>query len=583
MNTEKRPTLTLRSALAWLDDNILLLLSGFLLFFIPVYPKIPLAEVLPGYIVRLRLEDLFIAFAAFVWFIQLIRRKIKLSTPLTVIMTAYLVVGLLSCFSAIYYTQTVPATNLQLEKLFLNWARRVEYFSLFFIMFSAIKKRAQAVWMTVIFVAATLTVGFYGLGQKYFLWPVYSTMNREFSKGLQLYLTPHARVQSTFGGQYDFGAFLVMALPILLVLSFYVKKIWIKIVLGIGFLVGLWGLMMTSSRSSFLAYVAAVTLLMILLAFRKGIWWSLKRLIVIYVITALFFMYFGDLLDRFAEIFKGNGAFVALQNSVTEAKKITEAPVAAPPKNSISIDDMNKAAIAAAQKQDQTTAAAVAQGVINQSDTMPAVAQLPPDVYDNIPAAVIATRSASGKEINVVIPRVFSDNAKLLGLSAAIRLDTLWPFAIRGFLRNPALGSGYSTLTKYTNDEFTEAESTDNDFLRTLGETGALGFITFYGIMVIAMIKLWKDTKTTEDELTGYFAMVFTAMTIGLFVNAVYIDVFVSSKIAETYWALAGIMLAYGLLPKSPKSASESTTVKLHTPAPAPKRTTFSRSKRKNA
>ncbi|HZZ98419.1 MAG TPA: hypothetical protein VFG51_00635, partial [Candidatus Saccharimonadia bacterium] len=471
-----------------------------------------------------------------------------------------------------YWTHTVPESSIHIEKLFLNWGRRIEYFSLFFIMFSAIKKRAHALWMMIIFAASTLIIGLYGVGQKYLLWPVYSTMNREFSKGLQLYLTPHARVQSTFGGHYDFAAFLVMALPITLVLAFYVKKKWMKVVLYISFLVGLWGMMMTSSRSSFLAYVAAITLLMIFLMFRKGFLWAFSRLVVIYLITGLFFMYFGDLLDRFGQIFKDNQAFSALQQSVASAKQITDLTVAAPPSNGISIEDVSKAVIAAAQKQDA--------GVVTQSDTLPAVAQLPPDVFDNIPDQVIATKSAQGKDIEVVIPRVFSDNAHRLGLSAAIRLDTLWPFAIRGFLRNPLFGSGYSTLTKYTTDEFTEAESTDNDFLRTLGETGALGFVTFYGIMIVASVKLWKDARKTDDELTTYFAMVFTAITIGLFVNAVYIDVFVSSKVAETYWMLAGIMLAYGLITRHTAAQADTETSSL---APVRSQVKAKGSKRKKA
>lgn len=541
MKTEKQPTSKLRSALVWLDEHILLVFSGVLIALIPAYPKLPLADLLPGYIVRLRIEDILIGIGSLVWFIQLFRRKIKLATPLTIIISLYLLVGLLSSISAIYWTGTVPQSKIHILKLFYHYFRRIEYFSVFFIMFAAIKKRAHVSTMLAIFVASTLFVGLYGVGQKYLYWPVYSTMNREFSKGLRLYLTEHARVQSTFGGHYDFAAFLVIALPLILALAFYIKRTWMKVGLYFTFLVGLWGLMMTSSRSSFLAYMAAITLLMIFLIFKKGIVWGVSRMLVVYAVTFTFFIYFGDLLDRFGQIFKDNSAFLALQDTVTEAKKITDNPFVEAPKDGISIDDVSKAAATAALKE----------GVIDSTDTQPTIAELPPDVWDDIPAQVIATKSAQGKDIQVVIPRVFSENAHRLGLSAAIRLDTLWPFAIRGFLRNPLFGSGYSTLTKYTNDQFTEAESTDNDFLRTLGETGALGFITFYGVMVIAVITLWKNARSTKDELISLFAMVFTAITVGLLVNAVYIDVFVSSKVIETYWLLAALMLAYGGLVRS--------------------------------
>src|SRR3989337_1530554 len=78
-------------------------------------------------------------------------------------------------------------------------------------------------------------------------------------------------------------------------------------------------------------------------------------------------------------------------------------------------------------------------------------------------------------------PRRYSQTAVQYDLSTGIRLDYTWPQAIKGFVRNPLLGSGYSTLTKRNIEDFTEAESTDNDFLRALGETGLLGFLTFFG------------------------------------------------------------------------------------------------------
>ena len=65
--------------LRWLDDRLLFLFAGFLLAFIPLYPKLPLLDVLPGYIVRIRLEDILIAGCFVLWLIYLLRRKITLS------------------------------------------------------------------------------------------------------------------------------------------------------------------------------------------------------------------------------------------------------------------------------------------------------------------------------------------------------------------------------------------------------------------------------------------------------------------------------------------------------------------------
>jgi len=65
----------MKSFLHWLDDHLLLILAGFLLAFIPLWPKIPVWSPIEQYIVRVRLEDFAILFTAGIWFIQLLRKK----------------------------------------------------------------------------------------------------------------------------------------------------------------------------------------------------------------------------------------------------------------------------------------------------------------------------------------------------------------------------------------------------------------------------------------------------------------------------------------------------------------------------
>ena len=112
-------------------------------------------------------------------------------------------------------------------------------------------------------------------------------------------------------------------------------------------------------------------------------------------------------------------------------------------------------------------------------------------------------------------------------------------------MRNPLLGSGYATLNKKEFQQFTEAESTDNNFLRTLGETGLLGVISFYGIIITLLVILYKNQKDEKFNQLRVANIAFIAASIGLLLNATYIDVFASSKVAFTYWALAGAILAY--------------------------------------
>jgi O-antigen ligase len=163
---------------------------------------------------------------------------------------------------------------------------------------------------------------------------------------------------------------------------------------------------------------------------------------------------------------------------------------------------------------------------------------------------------------------MYSANALRYGLSTAIRLDTLWPRALAGYYRNPVFGSGYATLTKDSIGQFTEAESTDNNFLRTLGETGSLGFVTFYGVVMLALVAAWKLSRShTAAPIEISFAIGFIAATLGLLINAGFIDVFAASKVAFYYWSLTGILFAIVLMQKQlspPKKVVRQATKNRH-------------------
>ncbi|MBU1200636.1 O-antigen ligase family protein [Patescibacteria group bacterium] len=118
--------------------------------------------------------------------------------------------------------------------------------------------------------------------------------------------------------------------------------------------------------------------------------------------------------------------------------------------------------------------------------------------------------------------------------STSIRIDVEWPRAIRSFYKNPFLGTGYSSL----------GLATDNDYLRSLGETGMLGLLSFIAVL-IALVKsifsrLKKATNTTDKTLVIASIGVFTAMT----VIAVFIDTFEASKIAIMFWSIMGLSLS---------------------------------------
>ncbi len=572
-----------KQILAWFDTHILELLAYFLVVFIPLYPKLPLFEAIPGYIVRVRFEDILILITGVVWLIQLWRKKITWKTPLTWVIGAYAVTGLLSTISGMLITQTIPFSLsdgkidvIHIAKSLLHYFRYLEYFFLFFVVVTAIRTPKQFKTLFLLIVATVLVITVYGYGQRYYRFPLYSTMNREFSKGDAHILDEHGRIQSTFGGHYDLAAYLVVITPLLLAAFYVFKTKKAKLGIAVAFFAALWLLVQTSSRSSYLGFVAATYMIIGIHALYKPTWF--KRFVTLFshsavygIIIVIFTLYFGaNMYERFLQTLRGypelneqyHGLnhkrkmflvdaagfvfkfFVSEEKVVQIQENITATPTPAPVATNV----------------DPATAA-----VSVASDSQP-IPLKPDDVKVEVPdTKLVATTSADGTVslVQVHVDRTYSADAVQYGLSAAIRYDTLWPRAIAGFMKNPILGSGYATLTKENNVQFTEAESTDNNFLRTLGETGALGFITFYGVILVALKLAYDVLRRHEtDPYKQIFVMGFVGSAVGLLANAVYIDVFAASKVAFTFWAIVGVVTAAYLYakPKTPVSSEPTGT-----------------------
>jgi hypothetical protein len=523
----------------------LFLIACFLVVFIPLYPKIPLADVLPGYIVRVRLEDLLVAAAAAIYAAWWIRGKANPKrNPLFWLIIGYLGVGLVSGIAAVTVTGTIPPEGLHLAKWFLHWVRRAEYAFLVFLLADAVRTRKQLAAVAGLIVGVIIAAGVYGFGQKYYQWPVYSTMNREFAKGWRLVLTEHARVPSTFAGHYDLGAFLVLALPLTLMLIVAVKPTGWRVAGFLGYFIGYTLLILTASRASFIAYAAGTIVLFGLLVKLKPWKRLLGWLLTITAFSAVLFLTFGDLSGRFAHVLNMAGIRGMIEDKVFRADKTK-------PKNYLTLTDQ---LALVADKTDIPPIRFREQRTVNgeQIEDGSLSGGLPPDVYEEVPD-LVATVSATGEATFTAKPRQYSAAAFTYGLSSAIRFDVLWPRALAGWKKNLLLGSGYSTLSKAFLMDFTEAESTDNDYLRSLGETGILGFLTFFGTIVYLIY--WLFVRRPAQTLMGRgFQLSVIAGTVGLLVNASYIDVFEASKVAFAFWALAGMGIAAGRIHENIKT-----------------------------
>lgn len=468
-----------------------------LLAFIPLYPKFPLVNISKTF-VAIRLEDIVIGFIVLFWLLINIK-KIKYYLSQTIIQAFILFwfIGALSVFSGIFVTHSVePSLGI------LHFARRVEYMILFFIAATTISNIQQVKLAAKVLIVTCAVVVLYGFGQLYLNFPVVSTTNSEFSKGLILRLTEGARVNSTFAGHYDLAMFLTIALTIISVFFFYensevnwrnwkgiFSKKWIVIKqLLLGILGGLAFLLLglTAARVSLVATLAALSL---------AFWISKKKILLLGLIILTFGLIVGipELRHR-------------LVATVTVNILGGGGPKYSPPPGTVNVFTPEKS-IPKEQR-------ALVLEQIKKEATDPAK-QTPGVSRDVVP----------GEPINTTELGVYR--------SFGIRFDVEWPRALNAFYKNPLLGTGYASITL----------ATDNDYLRSLGETGLLGtlsFILIFGLLIKKMILYLKNPFNFEK----YFIIGMLSATVGLLITAVFIDVFEASKIAEIYWLLMGFAWA---------------------------------------
>lgn len=127
-------------------------------------------------------------------------------------------------------------------------------------------------------------------------------------------------------------------------------------------------------------------------------------------------------------------------------------------------------------------------------------------------------------------PVVFEDR------STSIRLDVEWPRALRAFSKNPFVGTGYSSITL----------ATDNDYLRMLGETGAMGFSSFILVLFIVVRRLENSVRNFKiHNLQDAMQVGLLGALPGVFINAFFIDIFEASKFAIVFWLLVGLSLGF--------------------------------------
>jgi hypothetical protein len=429
-----------------------------ILIAVPLYPKFPFLQV-PGIYVSIRIEDFLILTVAILWFINNLSNLRRLwDNSIVRAIFLFLLTGLIATLSGILFLHT----SLSLVGI-LEWGRRVEYFIGFFIALTSVRSVKDVEFYVKCIMIVLFLVFIYGLGQKYLAWPVITTQNSEYSKGIALRYVQGGHLASTFAGHYDMATYIILTSPILTALLFATKetlqnmfgKINTKAIRGIILFfitVSFWLMVNAASRISAVSYVLSLSITLFLL--RKY-----KYIPVVVITTVIFAFATSNLFDRYLNIF-----------DVIKHKLVGLIPTA--------------------YAQDTTN--------------------------NPMPVAALEDRSTS------------------------IRINVEWPRAIRAFLKNPLLGTGYASTTL----------ATDNDYLRALGETGILGvislFFVYFRILKELLMKSWSKGFLSKKEIdfkTVYLAGIIGAIP-GALLNAVFIDVFEASKFAITLWIMIGLGVA---------------------------------------
>ncbi|MGH7203160.1 MAG: O-antigen ligase family protein [Candidatus Levyibacteriota bacterium] len=514
----------MRKLLKLLDDNLLRFGVAFAILFTALYPKLPSINV-PHTWVYVRLEDFLILFLAFIWLIQLLRRRITLPRPEGYTLVIYWIIGAISLAYCIAFV--IPGLPIEFfpSVAWLEFCRRIEYMILFFIAFSTVRsQRDIRFYLTTLAITVTL-VTLYGFGQKFYLliwnffpeffkhnqfcFPAFLTGNEEFAKGTPFCLDSLSRISSTFGGHYDLAAYLVLVIPIFIALFIVVKRWYFKIPFAILVVMALELLNFTSSRTSFAAYVLGAIGMLIL--WKKKLW----IIPILLISVGVLFFLSNATLQRFAKTVQPVQVVQIQPGSTTSDQDIQKIISTTQQKD--------------ANKKPQTPAPGTVT-IGNDSSLASGSSQV-------LTAEDLASLQANSS-ISTVSGSFLLKKAYALDISFTTRFQAEWPRDWNAFLYNPLFGTGYSTLTL----------ASDNDYLRALGETGLVGFLAFLFIFVIFGIFLKEVVYSVEDRVTQAFLFGLAGGVIGLLINAFLIDVFEASKVAEPLWILLGIALGAGKL-----------------------------------
>lgn len=529
-------------SLTWLDERVLRILVIVLLFWIPLYPKFPLIDIKHTW-VYIRLEDFLVALSALTLIFLTLKRKIEIKSPLTKPIFLYWLAGAISVIWAIiFFAPKLP--DIFSHLVLLHYLRRIEYMLLFFVVVASIRSPKDVTAYLITVFASLFGVIFYGFGQRFLRFPAFLTMNEEFSKGLPLYLPPTARITSTFAGHYDLAAYLVLLIALSVSLIFTLKRWWLKILLIVLTALSFLLLLLTASRISFFAYLLAISAV---LFFQK------KKILIIPVVALSIFLMqqltagtsvrFGKTFRIEPVVFESRtGRPIATLDQFTKPRptpielKLAGQVTPTPASPSTGGEDLPLGtgffALPGASRsltEPEISRKLIERMVGGEKLTF---------VLESMEVATISAEMATKSAEFLLAENYIVKRAIVYDISFTTRFQGEWPRAWEAFKRNIFFGSGFSSVSL----------ATDNDYLRSLAETGIFGFLTFWAIIFAIILVTRQILKSSTNLLLRGLAIGLLGGLIGLLFNAVLIDVFEASKVAFVFWMLVGLVIGLAKL-----------------------------------
>jgi hypothetical protein len=517
------------SFLRFLESKFLPIYLLFLVFFIPLYPKLPLLDVSFTW-TYVRLEDFLVAFAYLVFLVIVLARRPKLQEiPLFWWVVGFWGVGFVSTLVAIPFLENGDGyVTYKPHLVVINFLRRIEYMGLFVVYAYVFRDWIRIRKFLICLIAALALVVMYGFGQIFLGFCSFLTMNEEFAKGECLPLQVGGRVSSTFGGHYDLAGYLVLLLPIVFALALVQKERRTKLLMILVLILGFVLMLFTSSRISFAALLVSLGFVGFTQVKRKKIlMWGILGLVVLTLILGR-----NTIIERFSDTIRIRQVTVDPQNN----NEILPLPTTQ--KDWSGLPESDTAILIPFTPVERTNSAYRVYKY--EKSEYEKLREMYPDMditTIEVPNAEIKEKETETKREIIEEKRLLEGNferrwALVFDISFTTRVQGGWPVAWSAFLHNPITGKGYSTVTA----------AVDSSYLRALGEVGILGFVSFFGILVMFLVRAMAAVKKYRLWSVEWAMLLgVCGGVIGLLINALLIDIFEASKVAFVLWMLLGV------------------------------------------